>query len=378
MNLLLLAFLVVALIITGIGFALSPKSQERNLETDRLMPRDVRRQPRPRPNPQRRSQIETSQKVVRASRTASLPASRTSALPPQRRTSSLPAARNSAALSRYRETTSYPVRALSRQAMRPSFVASHTIELQDETPAGQIFTRINDLFERRHEEPLPWAVAVVGLVSIVILGLALLTNILPHQPLTGYVPFFTAADSSNSSTSSNTPKPTPPPTKYNVSKSLVRLGQLDPNQYATPAEYSIWAYSACSTASMTEVFNAYGRNYRITDVLKVESGIHEITPDLGLLEDIGVSRTAAKFGFKTTWGDSNFSLDQVIKAANSGTPVIVSFPPNRYPDGHLLVVVGGNSSTVFTADSSYYNHKSFSRSQFLKYWGGFYAIATPK
>jgi hypothetical protein len=297
-------------------------------------------------------------------------------LPESRRTAGLSTQR--AAMRRYDDSSSYmPVGARVYRPAHPTYVATSTIELQDETPLDQIFVRINRLFERRHEEPVPWAVAVVGLVSIVILGLALLTNILPHQPLAGYVPFITNADTSGS-TSTTPSKPGPPPARYDVSKSLVRLGQLDSNQYASPAEYSTWAYSACSSASMAEVFNAYGRHYRVTDVLSVESAIHEITPDLGLLEDIGVARTAAKFGFKTTWGDGNLSLDQLIGAANSGTPVIVSFPPNRYPDGHILVVVGGNSSTVFTADSSYYNHKAFSRAQFLKYWGGFYAIATPK
>ena len=128
---------------------------------------------------------------------------------------------------------------------------------------------------------------------------------------------------------------------------------------------------------MTVVFNAYGHHYRVTDILKVEAKIGEITPQLGLLEDIGIQRTAAQFGFKTTWG-YNLSLDQIIDIANHGRPVIVSFPPARYEGGHLLVVTGGNSSTVYLADSSRWNRQSLSRAQFLQWWGGFSAIATPK
>jgi hypothetical protein len=48
---------------------------------------------------------------------------------------------------------------------------------------------------------------------------------------------------------------------------------------------------------MTEVFNAYGHHYRVTDVLKVEAQIGEITPQLGLLEEVRIQRTAAQFGF---------------------------------------------------------------------------------
>src|SRR5881275_2361586 len=117
---------------------------------------------------------------------------------------------------------------------------------------------------------------------------------------------------------------------------------------------------------MTEVFDSYGRHYRISDVLKVEAQIGEITPQLGLLEDVGIQRTAARFGFKTTWGH-NLSLDQIIAIANSGKPVIVSFPPDRYTGGHLLVVTGGDSNRVYLADSSIFNRHSLTRAQFMKW-----------
>ncbi|SRR6266446_255125 len=118
----------------------------------------------------------------------------------------------------------------------------------------------------------------------------------------------------------------------NASQQLVRISQLDPNQYSSPDEFNTWAYSACSAASMTEVFDAYGFRYRITDVLKLEAQIGEITPAEGLLRPEGIENTAAQFGFKTSWGNS-WSSDQVINTANQGMPVIVSFPPDRYDGG---------------------------------------------
>jgi len=163
----------------------------------------------------------------------------------------------------------------------------------------------------------------------------------------------------------------------NASQQLVRISQLDPAQYGSPAEFTTWAYSACSAAAMTEVFNAYGRHYRVTDVLQVEAQIGEITPQLGLVRPEGIQNTAAQFGFKTTWGNS-WTLDQIIDRANHGEPVIVSFPPDRYDGGHILDVIGGSSTTVYLADTSLWNRHSLSRSQFLAWWEGYAAVVTPR
>jgi hypothetical protein len=166
-------------------------------------------------------------------------------------------------------------------------------------------------------------------------------------------------------------------TQVNASQQLIRVSQLDPAQYSSPEEYNTWAYSACSAAAMTEVFNAYGHQYRVTDILKVEAQIGEITPALGLERPEGVEYTAAQFGFKTTWGNT-WTLDQVIETANHGNPVIVSFPPDRYDGGHILVVTGGNSTTVDLADTSLWNRHSLSRGQFLQWWEGYAAVVTPR
>ena len=219
---------------------------------------------------------------------------------------------------------------------------------------------------RNTKESVPFSVIVIGLVSFFILGIYALNFVLPHQALINLLLF-------NLNTSAKTTQTT----NVQATQNLMRLSQLDPAQYNSTQEFQLWAYSACSTASMTEVFDSYGRHYRITDVLKVEAQIGEITPQSGLLEDVGIQHTATRFGFKTTWGH-NLSLDQIISIANAGNPVIVSFPPDRYAGGHLLVVTGGNSMIVKLADSSLWNRKVLARAQFLNWWEGFYAIVTPQ
>lgn len=163
-----------------------------------------------------------------------------------------------------------------------------------------------------------------------------------------------------------------------ASQTLVRLSQLDPQQYASQSEWGTWAYSACSATAMTEVLNAYGRHLRIHDVLTIESALHEITPGSGLQEDVGIANTMRQFGFKTTWGE-HWSLAQVVGTANGGQPVIVSWPPSRYAGGHIVVVTGGDLSTgiLTIADSSSWNRAEISVTQFLQWWAGFAAVSIP-
>ncbi|MGH2506510.1 MAG: C39 family peptidase [Ktedonobacteraceae bacterium] len=212
-----------------------------------------------------------------------------------------------------------------------------------------------------------WKWFVPGMAVIFMLCLYLLNITFPHSPIWTFASFGQPAPI----TQPNTSQPV-----YIATQQLVRVGQLDPAQYQSQQEYITWGDSACSAASMTEVINAYGHHYRVTDILQVEAGIHEITPQLGLLEDVGIQRTAAKFGFKTAWGYS-LSLDQVISAASKGTPVIVSFPPSRFPGGHLLIVRGGDSNSVYLTDSSARNWTQLSRTRFMQLWAGFSAILTP-
>jgi hypothetical protein len=222
------------------------------------------------------------------------------------------------------------------------------------------------------EQAPPWYIVVIGLISVFVLAVFALNAVFPRNAILVPTWFASANAPLAQAVSQSAPQPT-----YAASKALHRISQLDPSQYNSTQDYNTWAYSACSTAAMTEVFDAYGRHYRIADVLKVEAALGEITPALGLVEDVGVQRTAAQFGFKTSWG-YNLSLSQIIAIANSGEPVIVSWPPGKYPGGHLIVVTGGNSTTVFLADSSIYNRTSLSWAQFMQWWGGFSAVVTPE
>ena len=164
----------------------------------------------------------------------------------------------------------------------------------------------------------------------------------------------------------------------NASKSIVRIAQLDQNQYSSQDEYNQWSPSACSVAAMTEVINAYGHNYRLTDILKVEAGLHEITPDLGLVEARGIDRTVAQFGFRMI-PLQHSTLDDAIAVANQGHPVIVSFANSGYwPGGHILVLRGGDAQNVNLADSSRLNLTVVPRAQFLQWWRGFIAVPIPQ
>lgn len=223
---------------------------------------------------------------------------------------------------------------------------------------------------RQEGEPVPWSVVAVAASSLFVLAMFLFHMVMPHSAI------FNLALFSNSSSQAQSTPSADAPQFYGASQALVRISQLDPAQYNSTADYNTWAYSACSTAAMTEVINSYGHHYRIADILKVEASLNEITPALGLVEDSGVAHTMAKFGFNTSWGYS-LSYDQVVATANRGEPVIVAWPPSRYDGGHLVVVIGGNSQTVYLADSSLYNRHSLSRAQFMAWWAGFSAVATP-
>lgn len=240
-------------------------------------------------------------------------------------------------------------------------------------PALSISSLGGRVGRRQTGEPVPVTVVVIGAVSIFVLGLFAFNYVMPHNPVFNLT--WLANNSSSSSQSQSTPAASPPKL-YGVSQNLARIGQLDPAQYNSSSDYNLWGFAACSSAAMTEVINAYGHHYRIADILKVEASLNEITPALGLVEDVGVARTMAKFSFKTDWGYS-LSYDQVVATASQGEPVIVSWPPSRYTGGHLVVVVGGNSQTVIIADSSIYDRHSLTRAQFMKWWAGFSAISTP-
>jgi hypothetical protein len=353
MFVLLLMLLVFALIITMIGFFLSTKSQVRIQQSEFVVAHrssrvidsvPPRRERMLEPVSSRRSRIVDPVPFERRNVGNVVPSGRRYVNHP------LPVVRG-------RFVESMPVRS-------SNLSIGHELRTAKYKSASAVLEHIR---WRRRGEPVPLSVIIIGLISIFILGIYALNLVLPHQALISLLLF-----------NLNTPlKSTNQPPNVHASQSLVRISQLNPAEYNSTQEFNLWAYSACSTAAMTEVFNSYGHHFRITDILKVEAQIGEITPQLGLLEDVGIQHTSDRFGFKTAWGH-NLSLDQIINTANQGKPVIVSFPPDRYAGGHLLVVTGGDNNAVYLADSSLWNRHSLSRAQFLNWWEGFYAIVTPK
>jgi hypothetical protein len=275
-------------------------------------------------------------------------------------------------------------RSLSRRlpTYDPGRVRRTTMDFEYRPVSFNIASLLNirNVMNPRAGDPTSWLGIALILVTLSLTGLILFRNIFPDSvALQATWPDVAASSAPPANRTVSHPTF---PGLIQASQSLVRINQLDAAQYNSTQEYGTWAYSACSAASMTEVINAYnayyhtGKQYRITDILKVESGIGAISSDLGLLEPTGIDRTVAHFNFQVTWL-KNPSLNDVINTANGGRPVIVNFPPDRWSGGHLLVVRGGNRDYVYLADSSRLNMQAMARATYMKYWAGFAAVMTP-
>lgn len=222
---------------------------------------------------------------------------------------------------------------------------------------------IGNIFRARQGKRMPWLGILLILLALFGFSILTLRTVVLNPGLTFDGSLF------NSTAPAGNVASSPFSGVAGASNALLRVSQLDAAQYTSPQDYNTWALSACSAASMTEVINAYGHHYHIADILKVEAGLGEISPDQGLLESKGIDRTVEHFGFKAIWltGDS---LDKVIDVANQGRPIIVDFPPDRWTGGHLLVVRGGNSKHVYLADSSQLNMQVMTHTKFMQYWAG--------
>jgi len=260
-------------------------------------------------------------------------------------------------------------------------VRRSTVEVERQVFA-QVFASMNvgRLFGRpRPGEPTPWLGIGLILIAVICFCLVSLRTVFPNSAI---LMGMAAPDGSVATPAAAIAKaPTQPlfPSS-GASNVLVRVSQVDPAQYKTSQEFDTWWPSACSAASMTEVINAYNSNhsrYRVTDILNVEAGLHQITPELGLLSPTGIDQTVAQFGFKATHLKKP-SVDDMITIARNGNPVIVNFPPQLWPGGHLLVLRGGDKNSVYLADSSKLNMQVMARSTFLKYWIGFGVVVVPK
>ncbi|HTI14287.1 MAG TPA: hypothetical protein VL461_06915 [Dictyobacter sp.] len=243
---------------------------------------------------------------------------------------------------------------------------------------------LKQLVEPRSDQPTPWLGLFLILVAIFGVGLFTMRPLMENAGVMQSVwsnfsiagVQSTPASTSSKSTIDNVSQLLA--TSSGASAALVRVAQMDRDQYSSQDQYNTWAASACSAATMTEIVNDYTHHsYHISDILTVESGLHQITPELGLLEPTGIDVTLAKYNLNTIHL-TNPSIDQIIAIANKGHPVIVSFPPAKWSGGHILIVRGGTSSTITLADSSQYNMTVVPQSTFLKYWGGFAVVPMPK
>jgi hypothetical protein len=234
-----------------------------------------------------------------------------------------------------------------------------------------------------HIQQTPWLGLALILVIFCLTGVLLFRTLLPGSPvLINSWPDVAASTPPPTTSSTTTTKPVFPGV-IGASNSLARINQLDLQQYSSSQEYDTWWPSACSAAAMTEIINAYnkyyhtGQQYRITDILKVESRLNEITPELGLLRSTGIDRTVAQFNFQAQWLN-NPSVDDLVRIANSGRPIIIDFPPDKWDGGHILVLRSGDKNSVYLADSSRLNMQGMARQTFLKYWAGWAVVVSLK
>lgn len=261
---------------------------------------------------------------------------------------------------------------------RTSFQIDHQIE---QSLGSRLFASLNvsllwDKGKGKRLHETPWLGLGLVLLAFLICGIFTLTQVVPDSALILYNSLSGTNSTNQALASSSTSNNAAKVMLYGASKALARISQVDASSYSSQQEYNTWWPSACSAAAMTEVINSYGHTYKLSDILKVESGLGEITPSLGLVEPSGISKTVTKFNFSANYL-SNPSLTEVTNAANSGTPVIVSFPPSRWAGGHILVVIGGDSNYVYLADSSRLDMRAMTHAIFMKYWAGFAVVVTP-
>jgi hypothetical protein len=164
------------------------------------------------------------------------------------------------------------------------------------------------------------------------------------------------------------------------SQLIVRGDSAARDQYNSDYEWQFWSYSSCSGFAMAEVMDAYGRHLIAADVLEEEQRLGVWNVYGGLLHNDGIVATANYFGFNATLSNS-LSLQDLITISDKGTPIIVSLQDKYYfPNGHVLVIRGGDDQYVYLVDSSPDNFTRMPYSMFLGMWSNdhFSAILTPR
>lgn len=168
-----------------------------------------------------------------------------------------------------------------------------------------------------------------------------------------------------------------PVTATTASMRLTRLDSTLRSQYNSDYEWQVWSYSSCSGMAMAMVMNAYGQHLNAGSVLEVEQQLGVWDVQLGLLREDGIALTASYFGFNASLSHA-LTLQNIVDLANRGQPVIVGIRDNYYfPNGHILVVRGGDEQNIYLADSSPHDFQRMPRSMFAGMWQGFSAVLTP-
>ncbi len=168
------------------------------------------------------------------------------------------------------------------------------------------------------------------------------------------------------------------PLPTTASTRLIRIDSALPGQYYSQSQLNVWSYSSCSGIAMEMVMDAYGRHLIAADVLQEELNLGVWDAHLGLLSEDGIALTANYYGFNASLSHSR-TLQDIINISNKGAPVIVGVRDSyNFPGGHIMVVRGGDSQTVYVADSSPGNFTHLSYSVFLGMWQGFSAVLTPR
>lgn len=135
--------------------------------------------------------------------------------------------------------------------------------------------------------------------------------------------------------------------------------------YDSRAQFSRWAGSACSAASLAEVLTAYGLPHMTIGRIIREMGA-DISPTWGLLTYNAFNKVVSKYGLRADvyLANNPLSYKQMLYLTNTlGIPVLVNMRATTgyyhyLSGGHILVMTGGTSSRIRLTDSSLYYIKS--------------------
>lgn len=144
---------------------------------------------------------------------------------------------------------------------------------------------------------------------------------------------------------------------------MTQMRRLD--LYDSKAQFDQWAGAACSAATLAEILTAYGLPHMTIGRMIRELG-KDISPNWGLLTYSAFNRVVAKYGLRADvyLSDNPLTYKQMLYLTNTlGIPVVVNMRATTgyyhyLSGGHILVMTGGDSSTIRLTDSSLYYMKS--------------------